>query len=80
MKQWCLQCGEAGKPEPATTVVEGDPLCAGCASGRGADVCKVPAPEEKPMATCACGCGGLPLAMKRQALRALIAWDGQRNL
>lgn len=35
---WCLECGEAGKPEPATTTVEGDPLCAGCAKARGVTV------------------------------------------
>lgn len=34
--KWCVECGEAGKPEPATTTVEGDPLCAGHAKARGA--------------------------------------------
>lgn len=39
--KWCMECGTAGKPEPATTSVEGDPLCAGCAKARGVTVEKL---------------------------------------
>lgn len=36
--KWCVECGAVGKPEPAVTTHEGDPLCAGCAKARGVAV------------------------------------------
>lgn len=76
--KWCMDCGAVGKPEPATTTVDGDPVCNGCARARGAEpaAAKLPivtpsAPKEKAMSTklCGCGCGadmqGSPWNFKR---------------
>ena len=62
--KYCLPCGENGNPVPATVVIEGDPLCAGCARVAATEALPPetrfepePPPAAEPPAMCSRGCG-----------------------
>lgn len=71
MQKWCMECGEENKPIPATTEVDGDPLCYFHAMQRDSsrEVQAVKPSVDEPVAVkenktvetfCLCGCGRTP--------------------